>query len=106
MDIIILWCFGAMMTTNWMLVWFGTGFPVHLFGRKDREDWNNYCEFKLPKLLGGLFQCCVCFSHWWSAAISALICWRCGLTWDFIAVSTFTWPLICYFILKKLNVVH
>jgi len=105
-QIFLLWSLGLFVTTNWMLIWFGTAFPAHLFGQPDMESFHNYCEFKLPKLLGELFSCCICFSHWWSAAIASLICWYFKLPWEFIPCCIFTWPLLCFIILKKVDIVH
>lgn len=98
------YCAGLLIVTNFMLVWKGTSFPVHLFNRKDAEDLNDYWQLELG-VVGDLLSCVICLSHWVSLAVSFAIFCVFSLPEWFIPLGIFTWPLLCFIILKKIGIV-
>ena len=63
------------------------------------EDWETLA-YTQNKFFSELLTCPLCLGTWIAAMVATIIIILNGLTWWFLPVALFSWPLIAFFIYK------
>ena len=106
LPIILYYILGALITSSFLVIWFGTTIAVHLskFFRvlgKDSdvftwEEWSDHMLLKYP-IFGELVSCPLCLGFWVgvvTATTMSLI--NANVGYWFIVASSLSWPVISY----------
>lgn len=121
-----LYLIGIAITASLLMAWFNTPLPIHVLYRlkalgwkkQDSTFWStlnpewestwldfenvmNDTENGIPAWLCALVQCKYCFSFhiaFWVSLVLA-ITFSCG--WEFVALSTFSWPIFAILVYNK-----
>jgi len=100
MDLVILYIFGALISTGIMVIWNYTFIRIHLFGWifKDKdivtiEEFDDEVEERSPKL-AELISCPLCLGFWVSVLVATTITLINQIHTGFIVGSAFSWPTL------------
>lgn len=123
MNLIEAYILGALITSCWIVVWFLTNLPLHVWSilrlmPKEQEleyndldldmedappetweDWETLV-YTQNKFFSELLTCPLCLGHWISTIVATIIVTLNHLTWWFLPAAIFSWPLIAFFIYK------
>ena len=126
MNLIEAYIAGALITSCWIVIWFVTNLPLHVWSllrlmpEEDEnwpdddanldleiengvpetwEDWETLA-YTQNKFFSELLTCPLCLGTWIAAMVATIIIILNGLTWWFLPVALFSWPLIAFFIYK------
>jgi hypothetical protein len=125
MNLVEAYALGAVITSCWIVVWFLTSLPLHIWSilrlmPKDdiaEDDYNDLdldMENEVPetwedwetllctqnKFFSELLTCPLCLGHWIATIVAIIIIVLNGLTWWFLPAAVFSWPLLAFFIYK------
>lgn len=98
-NLVILYIFGALISTGVVVIWNYTFIRIHLLGwlfpdtdLETIEDFDDAVGENHPKI-AELISCPLCLGFWVSAWVALLIASSNELTFGFIIGSAFSWPL-------------
>jgi hypothetical protein len=112
-NFILMYVLGLFITTNIVVTWNMTNFPLHLsklLFRKtitnddviDRDAWETWCILRLGTF-GELLICPICHGHWIALAVGFILSLSFGFAFWFVPIAMFTYPWMSYWFLKKLS---
>lgn len=99
-NLIILYLFGALISTGILVIWNYTFIRLHLFKRFLRnkevetiEEFDDAVANEISPNLSELISCPLCLGFWTSLLVSLMIYWLNNLSIGFVVGSSFSWPL-------------
>ena len=122
MSLIEYYVLGALITSNFIIIWFNTNLPLHVWSllglMRDIEDdldvedipieagppetWEDWeiLAFTQNKFFSELLTCPLCLGTWASAIVATTLTLINELTWWFLPTTIFSWPLFAFLLYK------
>lgn len=124
MNLLEAYVLGALITSCWIVVWFLTNLPLHVWyglglvpkekeldpddldldmqndSPETWEDWETLV-YTQNKFFSELLTCPLCLGHWIAVIVGTIIYALSDFTWWFLPSAVFSWPLIAFFVYKS-----